>query len=133
MPATQDRGTIAVSLPSDREKAGLMTGSGKLSRTTLIASGIGFLVLAGFLWDIATSLGYVPWLLYLPALFLTLLLPGRWAAPGLAAICTALLWLGFLHSSTKVSASVPAALFNRSLGTAILWLIVGGCLLYKQA
>ncbi len=110
-----------------------VTGSGPFSRTTLVASGIGVLVLAGFLWDLSTSLGYVPWLLYLPALLLTLLLPGRWAAPGLAGICTALLWLGFLHSSTKVNAAIPAALFNRSLGTAILWLIVGGCLLYKQA
>ena len=90
------------------------------------------LILTGFLWDLATPLGYVPWLLYLPALLLTLALPYRWDAPALAGLCTLLILSAHLLSPLKGEGNPQAALFNRTLGIAILWLVAGGCLLHKR-
>lgn len=94
--------------------------------------GIIGLLLAGFLWDLTTPLGYVPWLLYLPALLLTLALPYRWDAPALAGLCTLLILSAHLLSPLKGGGNPQAALFNRTLGIAILWLMAGSCLLYKR-
>ncbi|MBM4132668.1 MAG: PAS domain S-box protein [Nitrospira sp.] len=90
------------------------------------------LLLTGFLWDLTTPLGYVPWLVYLPALLLTLALPYRWDAPALAGLCTILILLGYLDWPSAQTDNMPAALFNRTLGIAILWLVAGGCLLHKR-
>ena len=95
--------------------------------------GIVGLLLAGFLWDLTTPLGYVPWLLYLPALLLTLALPYRWGAPALAGLCTLLILSAHLISPLKGGGNSQAALFNRTLGIAMLWLMAGSCLLYKRA
>jgi PAS domain S-box-containing protein len=95
--------------------------------------GIVGLLLAGFLWDLTTPLGYVPWLLYLPTLLLTLALPYRWDAPALAGLCTLLILSAHLSSPLKGGGNPQAALFNRTLGIAILWLMAGTCLLYKRA
>ncbi len=95
--------------------------------------GIVGLLLAGFLWDLTTPLGYVPWLLYLPALLLTLALPYRWDAPALAGLCTLLILSAHLVSPLKGDGTPQAALFNRTLGIAILWLMAGTCLFYKRA
>jgi PAS domain S-box-containing protein len=94
--------------------------------------GIVGLLLAGFLWDLTTPLGYVPWLLYLPALLLTLALPYRWDAPALAGLCTLLILSAHLVSPLKGDGNPQAALFNRTLGIAILWLMAGAGLLYKR-
>jgi PAS domain S-box-containing protein len=96
------------------------------------SGGIVGLLLAGFLWDLTTPPGYVPWLLYLPALLLTLALPYRWDAPALAGLCTLLILSAHLLSPLKGDGNPQAALFNRTLGIAILWLMAGACLLYKR-
>ncbi|TAJ10071.1 MAG: PAS domain S-box protein [Nitrospirae bacterium] len=106
----------------------------QLPGVPLATSGsIAGLLLAGFLWDLTTPLGYVPWLLYLPALLLTLALPARWAAPALAGLCTLLILLGHVNSPLKGGGNAQAAIFNRTLGIAMLWLMAGSCLLYKRA
>ncbi|MFM8550771.1 MAG: PAS domain-containing protein [Nitrospiraceae bacterium] len=107
---------------------GLSTNSHNIAAT----AGIAILVLAGFLWDLATPLGYVPWLLYVPAILLTLALPSRWTAPALAICCTALIVLGYWYPAPLDNRPSPAAAFNRSLGISILWLVTGVSLLFKR-
>lgn len=89
--------------------------------------GIVGLLLAGFLWDLTTPRGYIPWLLYLPALLLTLALPHRWNAPALAGLCTLLILLGHITSPLKGAGNPQAAIFNRTLGIGGA-LAHGGCL-----
>nr|MBI3611903.1 PAS domain S-box protein [Nitrospirota bacterium] len=109
-----------------------MTVSSTPSRATATA-GIVILVLAGFLWDLATPPGYVPWLLYVPALMFTLALPYRWGTLALASLCTVLVLLGCVDLSSGQGGNAQAALFNRTLGIAILWLVAGGCLFHQRA
>jgi len=96
-----------------------------------VTTSVGALVLAGALWDVATPLGQVPWLLYFPAVLLTVLRPSRWDSLALAGGCTILIWVGYFFPTSEPDSVVRFGLFNRSLGTATLWLIAGGCFRYK--
>ena len=69
--------------------------------------------------DLITPLGHVVWLLYLVPLALASRLPIPNAPFSIAALCTGFLALGFWFSLPGVAPSV--ALFNRALGSAVLW------------
>ncbi|MCA1957681.1 MAG: PAS domain S-box protein [Nitrospira sp.] len=70
-------------------------------------------------------------MLYVLSLLLTFVLPGRSLPLTYAALATVLVWAVFLLKPGAESA--PAELFNRALGTAILWMIATGLVRYKRA
>ena len=73
-----------------------------------------------FLLDLVSPLGWEVWLLYLLPLFLTFWFSHRQYLIPLATICTALIMVGFIHSSPGIPVEVAA--FNRSMGVVILWI-----------
>lgn len=79
---------------------------------TILAGGV-------FAWDLLTPLGWIPWLLYVPTLLLTLWMPQRSASLMAAGAFTLLIVLGGIFSPR--GAPVEIALFNRSKGIVVLW------------
>lgn len=79
------------------------------------------LTLAVFAVDWVTPLGYAVWLIYLVPLLLTASTrrPGRPLV--LAAVCSLLLWIGFMVSPAGIGLSL--AIFNRTIGVLVLWLV----------
>jgi PAS domain S-box-containing protein len=78
------------------------------------------LLLAIFVLDLATPLGYAVWILYLIPLTLALRLPHPRSLLWLAAVCSALVVLGFFLSPQGIEPTV--ALINRLVGIAVLWI-----------
>jgi PAS domain S-box-containing protein len=70
-------------------------------------------------------------MLYVLPLLLTFVLPGRSLPLAYAALATVLVWAVFLLKPTAQTASY--ALFNRALGTVVLWMIATGLVRYKRA
>lgn len=91
----------------------------KDSRTVLffIALTIGGI----FLLDWITPLGYAEWLLYVVPMLLAIKLARRRYGYYIAALCTLLIVAGFFLSPSGIIASV--AIFNRTLGICILWVL----------
>lgn len=70
-------------------------------------------------------------MLYVLPLLLTFVLPRRALPLAYAALATVLVWAVFLLKPGAESASY--ALFNRALGTAVLWMIATGLVRYGRA
>ncbi|MGH7206707.1 MAG: PAS domain-containing protein, partial [Nitrospiraceae bacterium] len=73
-----------------------------------------------FVLDLFLPLGWVVWFLYLLPLFLTFWFSHRQYLIPLATVCTALIIVGFIHSSP--GSPVEMATFNRSIGVVVLWI-----------
>ena len=104
----------------------------KLANTPLLILPLAGVLIAGiFVQDLLLPLGWVVWLLYLLPLFLTFLFSHRQYLIPLATVCTALIVVGFIHSSPGIP--VEAAAFNRSMGVVVLWITTLLLRQHKQA
>ena len=75
-----------------------------------------------FVLDLLTPLGLVIWVLYVIPLGLTTWSSIRTLLPISAGVCSILLILGYFFSPQGVS--FEYAVINRSLGIALLWIVV---------
>ena len=75
-----------------------------------------------FVLDLLSPLGIVIWVLYVIPLGLTTWSPVRRLLPGSAVVCSVLLILGYIYSPSGVL--FEYAVINRSLGIALLWIVV---------
>lgn len=72
-----------------------------------------------FALDVTIPLGHVVWLLYLLPLWLSARLESPTAPRRYALLCTLLFGIGF--SLAPPGVDVRTALFNRALGTGMVW------------
>ncbi len=104
----------------------------KLTNTPLLILPLAGVLSTGiFLLDLVTPLGWAVWLLYLLPLFLTFWFSYRQYLIPFAVVCTALIVVGFIHSSP--GSPVEVAVFNRSIGVLVLWITTLLLRQYKQA
>ncbi len=94
----------------------LIIGGSSVAATVLI----GALIIAIFVLDWVTPLGYSVWLLYFIPLMLSMLAP-QLHPYVLTIIITILMVVGFFLSASGIAPSV--SIFNRSLGVMTIWLI----------
>lgn len=93
----------------------------KLMNTHLLILPLAGVLTAGiFVLDLLSPWGWTVWLLYLLPLFLAFWFSRRQYLVPLATVCTALIIVGFIHSSPGIP--VEAAAFNRSMGMVVLWI-----------
>ena len=99
-----------------------------------VSVAIAVLLAAVFLIDVRTGLGFTPWLLYVIPLGLTYWIASVYSPLMVAAVCIALMFVGYALSPPLVPP--PIALTNRLFGTvtflAIAWLIVAYKLLARR-
>jgi PAS domain S-box-containing protein len=89
----------------------------------LLTSGI-------FVLDIVTPVGVAVSILYVVPLLLTLLSPRARDPLYFAAVVTLLTWVDVLLKPAGLP--IPYAMFNRTLGTVVIWGIAVGLIRYKQ-
>jgi len=88
------------------------------------------ITMAIFLIDLLTPLGVAVSMLYPVPLLLTFFLPQRHLTLYCAAMVTAFIWSGVLLKPAALP--VPYALFNRMLGTVIIWAIAAGLVHHRR-
>jgi len=88
------------------------------------------ITMAIFLIDVLTPLGVAASMLYPVPLLLTFFFPQRHLTLYYAAIVTLFIWSGVLLKPAALP--VPYALFNRVLGSAIIWAIAAGLVHYRR-
>ena len=94
-----------------------------------ISVAIAVLLAAVFLIDVRTGLGFTPWLLYVIPLGLTYWIASVYSPLMVAAVCIALMFVGFALSPPLVPP--PIALTNRLFGTVTFLAIAGLIVAYK--
>jgi hypothetical protein len=86
-----------------------------------------------FVVDLFVPLGWVAWLPYVALVLLTLWVPQPRAAQIVAALCSALIVLGFFEDFYGPQTAEPKmAAFNRGLGVAMLWVIAMLVMMHKR-
>lgn len=90
---------------------------------------IAVLLAAVFFVDVRTGLGFTPWLLYVIPLGLTYLIASVYSPLIVAALCIALMFVGYALSPPLVPP--PIALTNRLFGTVTFLAIAGLIVAYK--
>lgn len=88
------------------------------------------ITIAVLLIDALAPLEMAASMLYVLPLLLTFVLPGRSLPLSYAALATVFMWGVFLLKPAAQSA--PYALFNRTLGTVVLWMIATGLVHYRR-
>lgn len=88
------------------------------------------ITMAIFLMDLLTPLGVAVSMLYPVPLLLTFFVPHRHFTLYCAAMATVFIWSGVLLKPAALP--VPYALFNRMLGTVIIWAIAAGLVHYRR-
>jgi hypothetical protein len=94
-----------------------------------VSVAIAVLVAAVFFVDVRTGLGFTPWLLYVIPLGLTYLIASVYSPLIVAALCIALMFVGYALSPPLVPP--PIALTNRLFGTVTFLAIAGLIVAYK--
>jgi len=94
-----------------------------------VSVAIAVLLAAVFLIDVRTGLGFTPWLLYVIPLGLTYWIASVYSPLMVAAVCIALMFLGYALSPPLVPP--PIALTNRLFGTVTFLAIAGLIVAYK--
>ena len=94
-----------------------------------VSVAIAVLVAAVFFVDVRTRLGFTPWLLYVIPLGLTYLIASVYSPLIVAALCIALMFVGYALSPPLVPP--PIALTNRLFGTVTFLAIAGLIVAYK--
>ena len=94
-----------------------------------VSVAIAVLVAAVFFVDVRTGLGFTPWLLYVIPLGLTYLIASVYSPLIVAALCIALMFVGYALSPPLVPP--PIALTNRLFGTVTFLAIAGLIAAYK--
>jgi len=94
-----------------------------------VSVAIAVLVAAVFFVDVRTGLGFTPWLLYVIPLGLTYLIASLYSPLIVAALCIALMFVGYALSPPLVPP--PIALTNRLFGTVTFLAIAGLIVAYK--
>jgi hypothetical protein len=94
-----------------------------------VSLAIAVLLVAVFLIDVRTGLGFTPWLLYVIPLGLTYWIAFVYSPLIVAGICVALMFIGYALSPPLVP--LPIALTNRLFGT-VMFVAMGGLIVaYK--
>jgi len=94
-----------------------------------VSVAIAVLLAAVFFIDVRTGLGLTPWLLYVIPLGLTYLIASVYSPLIVAALCIALMFVGYALSPPLVPP--PIALTNRLFGTVTFLAIAGLIVAYK--
>ena len=94
-----------------------------------VSVAIAVLLAAVFFIDVRTGLGFTPWLLYVIPLGLTYLIASVYSPLIVAALCIALMFVGYALSPPLVPP--PIALTNRLFGTVTFLAIAGLIVAYK--
>ena len=94
-----------------------------------VSVAIAVLLAAVFLIDVRTGLGFTPWLLYVIPLGLTYWIASVYSPLMIAAVCIALMFVGYALSPPLVPP--PIALTNRLFGTVTFLAIAGLIVAYK--
>jgi hypothetical protein len=94
-----------------------------------VSVAIAVLLAAVFFIDVRTGLGFTPWLLYVIPLGLTYWIASVYSPLMVAAVCIALMFVGYAFSPPLVPP--PIALTNRLFGTATFLAIAGLIVAYK--
>jgi len=94
-----------------------------------VSVAIAVLLAAVFFVDVRTGLGFTPWLLYVIPLGLTYLIASVYSPLIVAALCIALMFVGYALSPPLVPP--PIALTNRLFGTVTFLAIAGLIVAYK--
>jgi hypothetical protein len=94
-----------------------------------VSVAIAVLLAAVFFVDVRTGLGFTPWLLYVIPLGLTYLIASLYSPLIVAALCIALMFVGYALSPPLVPP--PIALTNRLFGTVTFLAIAGLIVAYK--
>ncbi len=88
------------------------------------------LTIGVFTLDLFTPIGVAVSILYIVPLLLTYTSPRTKDPLYFSAVATALTWVDVLISPPGLP--IPYALFNRTLGTMVIWLIAVGLVMYKR-
>jgi PAS domain S-box-containing protein len=83
-----------------------------------------------FTLDIFTPVGVAIWILYVIPLMLTLLSPRARDPLYFVAVATLLIWVDLLLKPAGLP--IPYAMFNRTMGTMVIWGIAVGMVMYKR-
>jgi hypothetical protein len=94
-----------------------------------VSVAIAVLLAAVFFIDVRTGLGFTPWLLYVIPLGLTYWIASVYSPLMVAAVCIALMFVGYALSPPLVPP--PIALTNRLFGTVTFLAIAGLIVAYK--
>ncbi len=94
-----------------------------------VSVAIAALLVAVFVIDVRTGLGFTPWLLYIIPLGLTYWIPSIYSPLIVAGICIVLMYVGYVLSPPLVPP--PIALVNRLFGTVTFLGLSGLIVAYK--
>ena len=95
----------------------------KSGHPSLIYFGLALSLLLPFLADLTFPLGTAVWVVYLLPVVLAYVAPSPLVPPVIAAVATLLAILGFLFAPAGIDPTL--AITNRSVGTAVTWLLAG--------
>ena len=95
----------------------------KSGHPSLVYFGLALSLLLPFLADLTFPLGTAVWVVYLLPVVLAYVAPSPIVPPVIAATATALAVLGFLFAPAGIDPTL--AITNRSVGTAVTWLLAG--------
>jgi len=124
--AIVEPGSACTDLDSDRDCMKLITGRAM----HVVPWAIVFLTIGILTLDCFTPVGVAVSMLYVVPLLLTLFSPRARDPFYFAAVATALTWFDALQK--PAGAPIPYAIFNRTLGTMVIWGIAVGLVAYKR-